>query len=194
MDYTEKKKSKIDLARLITSTLTYVMAQQGDQFSWSADDMAFTASFGLHNWRRSIVQLDKLTTQEDIKPLSTFVNDGLLVWITDLYMDIDEIKKMIRGHASPLSEIIVFHLVGRQEEDLSFDANTKFIDLETQEEIQVNTKKYAATYKKALGEHIHEVKRYCLNQGVVYQKIYLQDNLKEVLQVFLATYNHLAHN
>lgn len=194
MDYQEADQTKIDLAKLITATLTYVMARQGDQFSWSAAHTSFADSYGLHNWRRSVLELDKLTTHNNPTTPSTFVNNGLLLWITDLYEDLDIIKKFILEQHQPFTEVIIFHLVGRKEENLSFDANTKFVDLETQQEIQVNAKQYAATYKEALGQHIHEVKQYSLQQGVVYQKIYLQDNIQEALQLFLLTYNRLAHS
>jgi len=78
------------------------------------------------------------------------------------------------------------------EEDFTFESNTKFVDLETQEEIQVNAKQYAEDYKARLGQHIHDVKRHCLNNGIVYEKIYLQDDLQKALQIFLANYNRLT--
>jgi len=194
MDYQEKGTSKLDYAKLITATLTYIIAQQGDQFGWRSDDYTFVNSFGLHNWRRSLLDLDKLSSSNETSLPSGNAQNGMLLWITDGYMEHQTIDKFLLTQNNPNQEIVLFHLVGRQEEELAFDANSKFVDLETGEELQVNAKQYADTYQANLGEHFHQIKRSCMNQGVVYRKIYLQDDFSQVLRNFLADYNHLTQS
>jgi len=196
MDYTEAGYSKMDFAKIITATLSYIMARQADQFSWKSGDVSFPKSQGLKNWRRSLIALDRLKTA-DVHNLIKADNkrsseSGLHLWITDLYLDQDDFDNFIASNYSPNRELIVFHLIGRDEENLNFDSNSKFIDLETGEALHVNAKQFADRYRKSLGQHIHQIKRSCQNKGIVYRKLYLQSELKNELRAFLLDYNALT--
>lgn len=196
MDYQEQATSKLALATLITGCLTYVISQQGDGYSWRAGDSYFQRSFGLHNWRRSIIDLDKIASSN-----STFVNpshqnssqEGITIWITDLYMDRSVVEDYIARNTGPHVELCIIHLIGRNEEELSFDANTKFVDLESGEKLQVNTKQYAEQYQTVLSGHLADIKKLCLEKKTIIHKIYLDDDLPMALRQFLSVYNQLSN-
>lgn len=193
MDYMEEGRSKIDVGKILTATLTYVIAKQSDEFSWTAGDNHFVPSNGLKNWRRSIISLEKVSTDYDLSAHYTLSKKpGIHLWITDLYMDVGEVEKHISINSAANKELIIFHVVGKREEELDFDSNTKFVDLETGEEMQVNAKKFAEEYKTSLDHHIHEIKKVCQNRGVVYRKIYLDAEIRDSLRLFLSDYNALS--
>ena len=196
MDYIEAGTSKMDLAKIITATLTYIMARQADHFSWQGGATSFAKSQGLKNWLRSLLVLNELSTDDStnlINPQKTRTNDsGIHLWITDLYLDKAAFDQFIANNYSPNRELIIFHLIGRREEKLDFDTNSKFIDLESGEEMHVNAKKFSERYRNALGQHIHQIKRTCQNKGIVYRKVYLQSDLQQELRSFLIDYNALA--
>ncbi|MFT6809233.1 MAG: hypothetical protein ACJA01_002465 [Saprospiraceae bacterium] len=189
MSYEEEGKSKIGIAKIITATLSYVIVQQGDQFGWQAGKSIFAKGSGLKNWRRSLLQLENLNM--DSKTLSDHVVriDGIQLWITDLYMELSKIEQFVTSCASRNSELVIFHLIGRNEESLDFKNNSKFLDLESGEKLHVNAKKYSKRYQNALNLHLFQVKRICQRKGIVYKKIYLQSELKLELQLFLKEYN-----
>lgn len=196
MDYSEGEMSKIELGKILTATLSYVIAQQSDQFGWSSGGKEFPKSQGLKNWRRSILTLDQLTTNMQSNKIdkATMVNrnSGVHVWVTDLYASQQDIEDYIATHNNPQVEMILFHLIGKEEEQLNFKSNTKFIDLETGTEMQVNAVKYAKEYKDALGQHVLNIKRHCQSKHVVYRKIYLQSDIRKELSSFLRGYNSLS--
>ena len=196
MDYVETGISKIDLAKIITATLSYIMGQQADQFSWQSGSVAFAKSQGLKNWRRSLLALDKLESDDQpslISQQKTRTKDsGIHLWITDLYLDKEAFDQFVANNYNPNRELIIFHLIGRNEEVLNFDASSKFIDLESGIEMHVNAQKIAKQYQDALCQHIHQIKRTCQNKGIVYRKIYLQADLKNELRSFLMDYNSLT--
>ena len=189
MSYEEDGKSKIGIAKIITATLSYVIVQQGDQFGWQAGKSIFAKSSGLKNWRRSLLQLEKLNMDSEALSDHVVRIDGIQLWITDLYMELSKIEQFVTSCVSRNSELVIFHLIGRNEESLNFKNNSKFLDLESGEKLHVNAKKYSKRYQNALNQHLFQVKRICQRKGIVYKKIYLQSELKLELQLFLTEYN-----
>ncbi len=193
MEYREEKLSKLDKAKIMVATLSYIMARQADQFSWSSRTSHFDKSQGMKNWRKSIIELNQLSSTEAIGPDAVNPgSSGIHVWMTDLYSDIKTIESFLTHHASAQHEMVLFHLIGRKEENLTFDNNTKFIDLESGEEMQVDVPTYTSQYKEALGQHIHTVKRLCQNNNIVYRKVYLQSEIPDDLRSFISDYNALT--
>lgn len=193
MDYREQGYSKFELAKLMTAALTYVIAQQQDNCSWQAGTQLLPKGHGLKHWRRSLLELSSLVTAhaENIKAVKNNYN-GMQVWITDLYMDLDELDKYLDILNGPKRELVVMHIIGRDEEELSFSNNTKFIDLESGAEVQVNIKQFAQSYKDVLGDHVHKAKRLCAQKSAIYKKVYLDDDVAITLRNFIVDYNQLS--
>lgn len=192
MTYEENGLSKLDLTKILTAALSYVMVQQGDQFSWYSGTFQFTSAQSLKDWRHSLTLLYDIKTSESSHQTPTNQSDGVLLWMTDLYDTLDQIETQIDSFLGPSKELVLFHIIGQKEEELDFPKNASFRDLETQEQIPLNAKAYAKSYKIALGQHIHMVKRLCANKGAIYQKIYLQDDIPSVLRHFIDQYHHLS--
>jgi len=193
MDYRENGISKLDLSKIITAALTHVMAQQSDEFTWVTSGASFNKGQGIHHWKRSLISLYEVASGDTSYEISdTHNNNGIHLWITDLYEDLDHIKKSIQSLSGPNRELVILHLIGEKEEHLSFPKNTKFIELESGKSLQVDSTQYKKQYAAALGQHILEIKRYCEQQAIVYKKIRLQDDLTQVLRSFIQNYNYLS--
>ncbi len=192
MDYKEEGISKLDKAKIMVATLTYIMARQADQFSWKGNSFQFSKSQGLKNWRKSIIDLHRLEAEVNKDASLSSTTGGIHAWITDLYADLESIESFLSAHRNSRTEMVLFHIIGHKEENLTFDNNSKFIDLESGEEMQVDVPSYASDYKEVLGQHIHAVKRICQNKGIVYRKIYLQSEVSDDLRTFLSDYNALS--
>ncbi len=193
MDYREKGYSKFELAKLMTAALTYIMTNQQDNCSWQSGDQLLPKGHGLKHWRRSLLGLSDLSIA-DAEQLSLPKNNynGMQAWITDLYLDLEDFDRCLDLLSGPQREVIILHVIGRDEENLSFSNNTKFIDLESRTEVQVNTKQFAKKYKDALGEHLYKAKRLCTQKSVIYKKVYLDDDVGTTLRNLLVDYNQLS--
>jgi len=192
MEYQEDGFSKFKLSKLITATLTYVMAQQLDDFSWQSGGLHFTRGRGLKTWRRSLQSLHDLMTSSDETLKTSFDRVGRILWITDLYYELGDIKERLQQYLGPGRELTIFHIVGKKEENLSFGSNTKFVDLESREEMQVDASRYVDDYKEAYHDHISKVKHLCLIHEVIYKRIYLQSDLVTELRTFITDYNAMT--
>lgn len=190
MNYQENGNSKLQLAKILTATLSYIMVQQADRFAWESGHTCIAPARGKQHWRKSLNPLFHLKPDLTLESFQ-LLSPGIHLWITDLYLDMNVIKEMLSSLHESKREVVLFHLIGRKEEQLQFNANTKFIDLETNEALQVNVSTYAGEYKKKLNEHFAQVQRYCANQGIVMQKIYLDAPLADVLRSFVTHYNFI---
>ena len=193
MDYREKGYSKFQLAKLITAALTYVITQQQDNCSWQSGLQLLPKGHGLKHWRRSLLELSALSTSVT-EHANAIKNNyrGMQVWITDLYLDLKDLDQYLDTISGPKREVVVMHIIGRDEENLAFSKNTKFVDLESGAEVQVNTQQFAENYKNAFGDHVHKTKRLITQKNAIYRKMYLDDDVALTLRDFIVDYNQLS--
>lgn len=194
MDYMEDGMSKLQLSKILASTITYLAAKQGDNFSWDCHSLPMTTGRNLKDWRLTLIELYDLksSTEETERTYNSSILNGIHIWITDLYMEREIIEQKIKSYTSKKSELIVLHIIGQKEENLDFRSDCSFIDLETNKEIEVDAVKFASNYKQALGEHIHLAYRLCTQNKAFYQKIYLQDDLPDIIRRFVKQYNSIG--
>lgn len=192
MDYQENDLSKLDIAKIICATLHYIATQQGDRSGWESSDFINKMSGGWQNWNNSLVALHELKTKASDTPKYKLVNSGVHVWITDLYSPLATVESIIKSVIHKHSELIIIHLMGRQEENLTFAKDSYFIDLETNEKILLNADSYRDSYKDRLGSHISKIQGICNRNGVMLYKSYIQDDLSVTLRDILNKYNWVA--
>jgi len=190
MDYEEDNWSKLLFAKLLSACVSYVTIQQGDAFSWSSLDQLFPRSLGMQHWRNSINALHDLNSSKasrliNLKP----ENNKVYLWLTDLYQEIDDIKSVVDSLKHNNTELIIFHLLGEREESLDFPNNTTFIDLESDEKVQVNPKEYLSQYQEQFNEHLKACKKLFYEKGINYQQAYINRPVQQSLKLFLDSYN-----
>ena len=193
MTYEEDGFSKLSIAKIIAATLTYVMMNQGDVFGWDSNNMAYVKGQSLKDWYQSLNLLFQLQGSASTQSQDTINHKpGIHLWITDLYDTQENIEKYLKGLMLPNQEIILLYIIGQREEILDFQNGATFLDLESHEEIQVNVQSYQSSYQELLGQHLLNIQRFCLKQGIAYHKVYLQDNITQVLRQLIHQYNHLS--
>lgn len=191
MDYEEGGWSKLLYAKLLAACLSHVVIQQGDSFSWSSTDSRYKVGQGMQHWRNSIHAMHALqATQKDGLNIVAEQNKVYL-WITDLYHTEVEVNSIISNVKSSGNELIVFHLIGEQEEALEFPNNSTFIDLESGEKIQMNPKEYVAEYKSKIDKHLKLCKDIFNSKKIQYHKSYINRPVDESIKLFLNSYAKL---
>ena len=190
MSYEEDKWSKLLFAKLMTACASYINTQQGDAFSWSTINSVFPRSLGMQHWKNSIHALHelKVTDRSFITNLQPASNKVYL-WLTDLYHDLEEIKSITNKLKHNNTELIAFHLLGMREESLDFPNNSTFIDLETDQKVQMNPKDYLARYREQFDMHISACKKVFYESGINYHRAYINQPVQHSLRTFLDSYN-----
>jgi hypothetical protein len=77
---------------------------------------------------------------------------GLIILITDLLDDPEKVMLGLQHFRHEKHEVVLFHLLDQEEIDFSYNKKTRFIDMETGEEIITQPWEIKKTYQKKIEE------------------------------------------
>ena len=153
MLYKSGNVSKLTYANSLAASLSYLMINQQDaagliQFSNKIDTLIPPKSKPSH-LNIILTQLDDHKTGEDTK-IETVLHEmadrinkrGLVVIISDLLDDPKSILNGLKHFRHKNQEVILFHLLDRNELEFDFYIRTKFIDMESGAEITTDPVSY----------------------------------------------------
>jgi uncharacterized protein (DUF58 family) len=196
MNHQDGAFTKIDYARYLAASLAYLGNLQGD-------------AVGLHVLQQNDVytlptkqdfqHLSRLFFQlEQIKPEGRFTDaqiykklyagsaqKELTIFISDLYQFDDEIFNCLDVVNSLKHEVIVFHLMSRNELELNFKGYSNFEDLETGATIEVDQSALRTTYQNRLAAYLAEVRQKALNKQIYYRMLCSDEPLDQAIRDFL---------
>ncbi|GHA65584.1 DUF58 domain-containing protein [Pontibacter akesuensis] len=194
--------SKMDYARFLVASLAYLATTQGD-------------AVGLYVLHEN--QLINLTPRSDnmhlqrfwhqlteVKPQGKFPDaqaaanlfadrrqKELTVFLTDLYEQEAEITDLLFKLGAQRHELLLFHLMSRNELEFAYDGTLTFEDLETGQTLQVSTSTQRNTYLQRLQEWLTTTEREMRNRQIVYNQFISDEPLDKALRTFLQ--QRLAH-
>lgn len=196
MNHQDGAFKKIDYARYLAASLAYLGNLQGDVIGLNIflekEVIALPAKQDFQHLSRLFYQLEQIKpegtfTPADIyKPL--YVAGGtkeLTIFISDLYQDTDEIFDMLDMAGTMKHEVIVFHLMSKNELELDFKGYSNFEDLETGETIQVDQGSIRKTYLANLQTYLEQVKKRALDKRIFYRMLSTDEPLDLAIRDFL---------
>jgi uncharacterized protein (DUF58 family) len=155
--------TKLDYARMLAGCLTYLVHRQRDRVGLVTfdDDVVEHVPPSAKHMEVVLHVLDKTVPKRPGKlgpPLKKlaehFGRRGLLVLVSDLYEDPQEVLDAVsplrfRGH-----DLIVFHVLDPAEIDFTYDEASAFEDLESGEQIPIVPEALAEKYRELMRAHI----------------------------------------
>jgi uncharacterized protein (DUF58 family) len=195
MNHLDGAYTKIDYARYLAAALGWLAHRQGD-------------AVGLYVFRDGTVHV--LPARQDAKHLARFMHQleglrpegkigqpiqykhiflgeqkrELLIFITDLYERNGEISKMLDLLESLRHEIIVFHVMGRNELEKDFGNYTEVEDLETGERVAVKPG-MDAEYAERIRTWLDAARMRLLDKQIAYQLMRMDHPVDQALRDFL---------
>ncbi|PWS30249.1 DUF58 domain-containing protein [Pedobacter paludis] len=202
MNHSDGDFTKIEYARYLTACLAYLANLQGDAIGLyifkNAELFSMVAKQDYQHLARLFYQL------EQIRPEGTFTKPihykeifagtqkrELLVFVTDLYQTENEIFNLLDTLNTLRHEIVVFHVVSRNEMELDFKGYTTFEDLETGQTIQIDQAKARSEYKNKLNLYLEETRTKMLDRRIYYRTVSTDEPLDQALRDFLKQRNKL---
>ena len=188
--------TKLDYARRLAGTLSYLAIQQGD-----AVGLACVADRFLQNIppKRSPSHLYTLLDQLEqvysngssqlpsmLHELAETVRQrALVIIISDFFMDTAELRECFEHLRFRKHDVSAFHLLNAEE--LSFDLHrpTRFVDTEGGTAIFADPVEIADRYRQAINNYLAEIKRVSLETAVDYRRIVLSQSYDVALRNFL---------
>lgn len=202
MNHEDSGFKKIDYARYLAASLAYLANLQGDATGlYVFNDgglFSLTARQDFQHLARMFYQLETMKAGGKFtKPIhykniySGSRKRELLIFITDLYEQNGEIFQLLDTLSALKNEILVFHVMGRNELDLDFKGYSALEDLETGETVKIDFKASKKTYQDKLEKHLTSLRMKMLDRQIYYRLITMDEPMDQVLRDFLNQRNKL---
>ena len=112
---------------------------------------------------------------------------GLVVLISDLLDEPEEILKGLRLFRFKGNDVIVFHLLDKAELELPFEGNLLFEDIEELNlKVTTDPRTIRQTYRKVVNEFVEHVRKECHTASIDYQLLSTATPLDQALVSYLS--------
>ena len=171
--------SKFVYGCFLSACLGYLMCRQQDVVGMIAFDekMRFHLPPG-----SSPAHMDRLFKQlEELKPgkqtkigpifhelAATIAKRGLVIIISDLYDDQSEVLKALQHFVFKKHQIILFHLMDPAELSFPFKKIMTFVDMETNEKLQVDPRYVREQYVQEVNAFVDRYRKECADRNIEY--------------------------
>ena len=109
---------------------------------------------------------------------------GLLIVISDLYDENDEIDSQLRRAVRMGHEVAVFHLMTRDELEFPFTRDVELEDLESGQTILAGSVS-AAEYRRQFADFVERWRARCARYHIDYTRVMTDDSLDSALRGYL---------
>jgi uncharacterized protein (DUF58 family) len=114
------------------------------------------------------------------------VRRGLIIIISDLFDDPDQLLNGLKHFRHRNHEVIVFHVLDPRERDLNFDRETRFVDLESGAQIATEPWHIAPAYRDHMEALIERFRRECREALIDYVLLETSEPFDKALFNYLA--------
>mgnify|MGYP000920540167 FL=1 len=195
MDYASGKVSKLQYGSYLLAALSYLMISQQDAagvvlFDESIRSFIPPKSTPSHlNTLLNVLDVEKPGTDTKIEPvlheMAERINKrGLVIIISDLFDEPDSIMNGLKHFRHSKQEVILFHILDRNELEFDFNSRTKFVDMESGEEITTDPWHVKNDYKNLIKNLQGYYKIQCRLNLIDYVPLFTDDSLDKGLNEY----------
>lgn len=196
MGYGERGRTKYDVAATVAASMAALCVKQRDAVGLVTFDTE-----GRSELRPGATQLQLAKIAEllegitpagdtDLGPVLASLADriprrGVVVLLSDLFTPLESVydalgKLQYAGH-----EVLVFHVLDRDEMELPFRTSVIFRDIEGEEELYAEPWAFRRAYQRAMQQFVDEVRSRCQYCGIDYLQIVTDEDLGLKLSHYL---------
>jgi uncharacterized protein (DUF58 family) len=198
MDYASNGISKFDYGCILTASLAYVILQQQDAaglVTFSDRVEAFIPPRARRGYLTEILHAlegRKPSGETNVGKILEEIagkikRRGLIILVSDLLDEPEEILKGLRLFRFKGNDVIVFHLLDAAELDLPFDGNILFEDMEeTSLRVTADPQAIRKIYRKVVEEFVDRLRKDCREYSMDYQLLSTSTPLDQALVSYLS--------
>jgi uncharacterized protein (DUF58 family) len=188
--------TRLDYCRQLCGSLGYLAAQQGDAVGlWGVGKdhrQKLPAKRGAEHLRLVLDQLAGLepkgetTILESMHEAAEQISQRALVVIaSDFFIDPAQLKNALQHLRFRKHDVVLFHVLDRNELDFNFDRPARFVDMEGGETLLADPSLIARRYRDVVKRVLAEFDDVIRSSGADYQRVLMQDACEGVLAKFL---------
>ena len=199
MRYAENELSKLQYAKVMIAALAYLTRKQSDTFGLftinNKNISTIQPRFEQQQFIRFLNALVKVTSEgtwgkdSGLEQLFDHHGKELIIFVTDMYDDKDDLLNFISRLKTPRNEVIVFHIIGKQEMDFSYDGSFTFEDLESKSRVKVDAALQQKEYSDRIVSWLKQTRLWMLEKHISYQLVVMSDPFEKTLRDFLKVRN-----
>ena len=198
MNYASDGISKFDYGCTLTASLAYLILKQQDAagvVTFSNRIESFVPPRAKRDYLVQILHALEHRGPAGATNVGKILDDiagqmrrrGLVVLVSDLLDEPEQILKGLRQFRFKGNDVIVFHLLDPAELDLPFEGNILFEDLETANlQIAADPRAIRAAYRTVVQEFITAMRKQCHADSIDYQLILTSTPLDQALASYLS--------
>ena len=188
--------TKLEYAGMLAASLTYLLVRQQDAVGLCVFDDTVRRLIPHRSVRKQLFQI--LHTLEGIAPgaktsISPALHEmaermsrrGLVVLISDLMDDPEEVLMGLKHFRHRQHEVIVFHVLDPRELDVDYKEEVEFEDLETGEKLRVEPAFLREQFRRDVRAWIDKLERGCRNHQIDYHLLRTDTPFDVALTAFL---------
>ncbi|MEH6658561.1 DUF58 domain-containing protein [Leeuwenhoekiella marinoflava] len=188
--------TKMDYARVLVASLSYLTHKQGDEvglFALSENNLTtIYPKASVQHFNRLLQEL--LNVENAGKwPSNACSNERLhergrkelIFFITDMYEHGEELTEFTKALKTSRNEVAVLQILGKDEANFEYSGTVTFEDLETGTKLKVSSKEARTHYLENLENQLKNTEESLLNQGISHQVFTMGEPLGETLNLFL---------
>jgi uncharacterized protein (DUF58 family) len=188
--------TKFQYGRLLAASLAHLISRQGDSVGLVtyADALrSYLPSRGGQAHLRSV--LLTLTRAEAggqtngaaalARTIDLLKRRGLLIVISDLYDERPDVERALMRASHIGHEVIIFHLLSRDEVELPFRDDVEVEDPETRQIVLSNGSAAAREYRAAISAFLERWRTRCATYGIDYVRVFTDTPLETTLRAYL---------
>jgi uncharacterized protein (DUF58 family) len=187
--------SKFDYAATAAASLAYMLQQQQDavglvtfsnqiEKNLKASSHPSHLKLMLHELQQTTAD-DKTDISDVYRQLAGQIKTrGLVVLVSDLFLDIETLQETLRQFRLRRHEVIVFHVMHDHELEFPFEYMTLFKGLEIDAELHADPRALRQAYLDEVNSFLGQVRKVCATNGVDHLLV----NTSRPLDATLASY------
>lgn len=187
---------KLDYARTLLATVSYLAHQQGDAvglLAISSQQPHFLPAFsGSQHWRKVLLQLANVSSGGIFPAVQTLQNqlanlqqNSLVIVVSDFYQRQTEISDFMRKLNPPLTDVIAIQLECDDEINFPYSGQIRFEDLESQEQVLVSAKEAKVNYLAARHAFNQQLSAELKQQRIQHHRANIDESLDATLHHIL---------
>lgn len=188
--------SKLDQGRYLMASFAYIARKQHDAlgltvFSETVQER-LEPSARPDSLMRALTLLEKTQAVDGTDICGALTNlqanmrrRGLVVIVSDLYANADDLLSAIQPLAHGGQDIAVFHVLDQDEIEPALKTISALKDLETQESVIVDPEFIKSTYRTRFAAHCESIEQACRRVGADYTRVRTSDPLDAALQAYM---------
>lgn len=196
MKFGKEGATRLDYAKRIAGSLSYLAAEQGDAVGlWTMNaeqKRELPAKRGASHLGLVLDALTELQPKGETRIVESLheaaekiPQRAMVVIVSDLFVQPSDLKPALQHLRYRKHDVVVFHLLDQQEIDFEFDRPARFVDLEGGEAVLADPTDIARQYRDAVRQYLIDMDDLVRTTGIDYHRVKMHEAYDDVLAKFL---------